>query len=215
MLASLTWRTKQNHTMELLPTLACLLRQMGAGLDSIQAITVAKGPGSFSGLRVGMSTAKGLAFSLNVALIGVSTFEAEAYLFASAGQPIRPILKAGRDELATALYRQRGDELQCLEKENITTLEVLCRRTRQRTLFCGEIPPDVATQLQQALDKRAIISRVCSLSRAGALATLGWRKLNRGERDDPTTLQPLYLRPPHITTPKERMPLIRYIEGRT
>jgi len=203
-LTSLTWQTTQNHTIELLPNLVCLLKQAKVELDSIEAIIVAKGPGSFNGLRVGISTAKGLAFTLNIPLLGVKTLEAEAYPFAFIGLPLRPIHKAGREEIATALYRQKDNEWQCLEAESITTIKTLCHRTKQKTLFCGEIPPDIIREIQQNLGRRAIISQGNSLSRSSSLAILGWRKLSKGEHDDPVTLQPLYLRPPHITKPKER-----------
>jgi tRNA threonylcarbamoyl adenosine modification protein YeaZ len=185
-LASITWQTTQNH--------------------SIKAIIVAKGPGRFNGLRVGISTAKGLASALNIPLLGVNTLEAEAYPFAFTGLPLRPIQKAGREEIATALYRQKDNEWQCLEVENLTTVKTLCRRIRQKTLFCGEIPPDIISEIQQKLGKQAIISQNNSPSRASSLAILGWRKLNSGEQDDPVTLQPLYLRPPHITKPKDKTP---------
>jgi tRNA threonylcarbamoyl adenosine modification protein YeaZ len=203
-LASLTWRTTRNHTIELLPNLVCLLQQAKVELGSIEAIVVAKGPGSFNGLRVGISTAKGLAFVLNIPLLGVSTLEAEAYPFAFTGLPLRSIHKAGREEIATALYRQKDNEWQCLEAENLTTIKSLCRRVKQRTLFCGEIPADIISEIQQNLGRRAIISQSNSPSRASSLAILGWRKLSRGEWDDPLTLQPLYLRPPHITKPRDK-----------
>jgi tRNA threonylcarbamoyl adenosine modification protein YeaZ len=187
-LASLTWQTTRNHTIELLPNLVGLLQQAKVELDSIEAIIVAKGPGSFNGLRVGISTAKGLTSALNIPLLGVNTLEAEAYPFAFTGVPLRPIQKAGREEIATALYRQKDNEWQCLEAENLTTVKTLCRRIKQKTLFCGEIPADII--------------------RASSLAILGWRKLSRGEQDDPVTLQPLYLRPPHITKPRDKTPLL-------
>ena len=207
-LASLVWQTTQNHTIELLPNLVCLLQQAKAELSSIEAIIVAKGPGSFNGLRVGISTAKGLAFVLDIPLLGVNTLEVEAYPFAFTGLPLRPIHKSGPEEIATALYRQKDNEWQCLEPENITTVKTLCRRIRQRTLFCGEIPADIAGKLQQNLGRRAIIPQTNSLLRASSLITLGWRKLSKGERDDPVTLQPLYLRPPHITKPREKAPFL-------
>jgi len=205
-LASLTWQTIQNHTIELLPNLVCLLQQAKVKLGSVEAIIVAKGPGSFNGLRVGISTAKGLASALNIPLLGVNTLEAEAYPFAFTGLPLRPIHKAGREEIATALYRQKDNEWQCLEAENLTTVKTLCRRIRQKTLFCGEIPLDIISEIQQKLGKQAIISQSNSPSRASSLAILGWRKLSGGEQDDPVTLQPLYLRPPHITKPRDKTP---------
>jgi tRNA threonylcarbamoyl adenosine modification protein YeaZ len=205
-LALVTWQTRQNHTMELLPNLVCLLHQARVELDSIEAIVVAQGPGSFNGLRVGISTAKGLAFTLRIPLLGVNTLEAEAYSFAFTGLPLRAIQKAGRQEIATAVYRQKGDEWQCLEVDNLTSVEALWRRTKQKTVFCGEIAPDIASQIRQNLGRRAIICRNSSLSRAGSLATLGWQKLSKGQHHDVVTLQPIYLRPPHITKPKEKTP---------
>jgi len=205
-LLSLSWQSAHNHTMELLPNLVCLLQQAKVELGSIEAIMVAKGPGSFNGLRVGISTAKGLASALNIPLLGVNTLEAEAYPFAFTGLPLRPIHKAGREEIATALYQQKDNEWQCLEEENITTVKTLCRRIKQKTLFCGEIPPDIMSEIQQDLGKRAMISQSNSSSRASSLATLGWRKFSRGEKDDLVTLQPLYLRPPHITKPRDKTP---------
>jgi len=205
-LASLTWKTAQNHTRELLPNLLCLLQQAKVEISSIEAIIVAKGPGSFNGLRVGISTAKGLASALNISLLGVNTLEAEAHPFAFTGLPLRPVHKAGREEIATALYQQKDNEWQCLENENLTTVKTLCRRIKRKTLFCGEIPPDIMNEIQQSLGSQAIISQSNSLSRASSLAILGWQKLSRGEQDDPVTLQPLYLRPPHITKPRDKTP---------
>lgn len=203
-LTELSWQSAQNHTVELLPHLVYLLEQAKVELNSIEAIIVAKGPGSFNGLRVGMSTAKGLAFSLSIPLLGVSTLEAEAYPFAYTALPLCPIHKAGAKEIATALYQQKNNQWCCLEKEHLTTLNVLCQQVHQKTLFCGEIPPDMLNEIQQNLGQRAIIPQTTRSGRAGFLAMLAWQRLNKGERDDPATLQPLYLRPPHITKPRER-----------
>jgi len=154
---------------------------------------------------VGISIAKGLAFSSNIPLLGVSTLETEAYPFAYTGLPLRPIHKAGRQEIATALYQQKNNEWHRLEEEHLSSVEDLCRRIKQETLFCGEIPLEIANEIVQNLGKWAIIPRASfRLRRAGFLAMLGWQRLNKGERDDLATLQPLYLRPPHITKPKER-----------
>ena len=206
--ASFIWQTRRNHTVELLPNLASLLRQMGVELGAIQGIIVARGPGSFNGLRVGMSTAKGLAFSLSIPLLGVNTFEAEAFLFAFTGLPVRPVHRAGGDEISTALYRERGNGLRRLEAENIAAVGALCQRTRQRTVFCGEIPSSVIAELRQNLGNRAIIPPTDNTHRVISLALLGWQKLSRGEQDDLAALQPLYIRPPHITKPRERVPVM-------
>jgi universal bacterial protein YeaZ len=212
-LAELTWQTAQTHTVELMPNLIQLLERAKAGLDSLEAVIVAKGPGSFNGLRVGISIAKGLAFSLNIPLLGISTLEAEAYPFAYTGLILCPIHKAGREEIATALYQQKNNEWHCLKEEHPTTVDVLCQQIEQKTLFCGEIPSEIVDELRQKLGKRAIIPQAfIGWRRAGFLAMLGWQKLNKGERDDPTTLQPLYLRPPQYNETKENTQ--GYLTGR-
>lgn len=202
--SELTWQSAQNHTVELVPSLVQLLERAKLKPSALQAIIVAKGPGSFNGLRVGISTAKGLAFSLNVPLLGMGTLEVEAYPFACTEQLLCPIHKVGLGEVAAAFYQQDHNRWRCLEEVHLSTLDALCQRIQTETLFCGEILPDMAAEIQQKLGQRAIIPEpVARLRRAGFLAVLGWQRLVKGERDDPATLQPVYLRPPHITRPKE------------
>ncbi|MDP2952232.1 MAG: tRNA (adenosine(37)-N6)-threonylcarbamoyltransferase complex dimerization subunit type 1 TsaB [Chloroflexota bacterium] len=200
----LTWQTGRNHTAHLLPNLVHILGLAGVGVESLEGIIIAQGPGSFNGLRVGMSTAKGLAFALEVPLVGIGTLEAEAYPHAYTGLPLCPLFDAGRGEIATATFQRRKGQWLKLEEERLTTLEELCAHTRGRTVFCGQVSP-VAARLREALGTKAIIpDGAALLRRAGALAELGWLRLRDGDRDDPATLQPLYLRRPAITIPKPR-----------
>lgn len=199
--AEMSWYAGQNHTVELIPNLLHLLRQAKIEPKGIEAIIVAKGPGSFNGLRVGVGTAKGLAFALGIPLVGIGTLEAEAFPHAKAGLPICPVQDAGRGEIATALYQLQKGEWQRLVGEHITTVEELCLKLASRTLFCGRFSPDIAQQIEERLGEEAVILNG-TLRRAGFLAELGWRRLERGDLDHPTTLQPLYLRRPAITAPR-------------
>ena len=201
-IAELTWHSGQSHTVELVPNVVRLLNQNKTSPQSLTAVFVAKGPGSFNGLRVGISTAKGLALALNIPLVGISTLEVEAYPFAFTKLPLCPIHNAGRGEIATALY-QRNDDWRCIAPEHITTADALCQQIKRKTLFCGEIPPSVIEQLQQKLGRHAIIPDPAARWRhASYLAELGWQRLSRGEQDNPASLQPLYLRQPPITQRK-------------
>ena len=203
--AELTWRCGQNHTRQLLPNVDHLLRQFGLGPQAITGVIVAGGPGSFNGLRVGVGTAKGLAFSLSIPIVGISSLETEAYQYAATGLPICPIFNAGRGEIATAMYYKRDGEWLQLVDEHITTVETLCAQITARTLFCGEYVPNVASQIEELCkEKAAIPSAVTNLRRAGFLAELGLRRLEAGDHDDPATLQPSYLRRPSITKAKHR-----------
>lgn len=205
-LAELTWHCGQNHTIELLPQLVHLLNQTKLSLQSLNGVIVARGPGSFNGLRVGISTAKGLAFSLGIPIVGISTLEVEAYQHAETGLPICPIFNAGRGEIATAMYQKKYNKWLRLATEHITTVDALCVQITTKTIFCGEFIPSVATQLREQLKQRAIIPPPATrLRRAGFLAELGQQQLAAGNYDNPATLQPLYLRRPPITKPKHRI----------
>jgi len=204
-LAELTWHCEQNHTTELFPRLLQLLNQAKLSLGSISGIIVARGPGSFNGLRVGVSTAKGLAFSLGRPIIGISTLEVAAYPHAETGLPVCPIFNAGREEIATAIYQKKNKRWCQLVAEHITTVDALCSRIVTKTIFCGEFIPSIATQLTKKLKQKAIISPSAALfRRAGFLAELGQQQLSAGNYENPATLQPLYLRRPLITKPKHR-----------
>lgn len=204
-LAESTWRCEQSHTTQLLPHLADMLNQSKLSLQSASCVIVVKGPGSFNGLRIGISTAKGLAFSLEIPMIGISSLELEAYQHAETGLPICPILDAGRGEIATAIYQKKDNEWRQLTAEHITTVDQLCPQITTKTIFCGEFIPSIATQLRKQLKQRAVISPSASeLQRASLLAELGQLRLKAGNYDNPVTLQPLYLRRPQITKPKHR-----------
>jgi tRNA threonylcarbamoyl adenosine modification protein YeaZ len=204
-LAELTWRCEQNHSVELLPRLADLLGRSKSNLQSINSIIVAKGPGSFNGLRVGVSTAKGLAFSLGIPIVGISTLEVEAYQHAETNLPICPIFNAGRGEIAAAIYQMKDNEWRQIIGEHITTVETLCSQITTKTLFCGEFVAAIAGELRKRLKQRAIISSsTARLRRAGFLAELGQQRLAAGNYDNPATLNPLYLRRPPITKRKHR-----------
>ena len=202
-LAELTWRCQQNHSVELLPRLADLLGRSKSSLQSINCIIVAKGPGSFNGLRVGVSTAKGLAFSLGIPIVGISTLEVEAYQHAETNLPICPIFNAGRGEIATAIYQMKDNEWHQIVSEHITTVETLCSEITTKTLFCGEFVTAITGELKKQLKRKAIISTsTARLRRAGFLAELGQQRLAAGIYDNPATLHPLYLRRPPITKRK-------------
>ena len=203
--AELTWRCGQNHSTQLMPRLADMLNQAGLGPGSLSGVIVARGPGSYNGLRVGISTAKGLAYSLGIPLVGISSLEVSAYQHAGTGLPVCPIFGAGRGEVAAAIYRKKYSRWQCFLTEQVTTMEKLCSQITTRTLFCGEITPYIASRLKEMLEYKALIaSPAARFRRAGFLAELGERQLNIGCYSAPASLSPIYLRRPHITKPKKR-----------
>jgi tRNA threonylcarbamoyladenosine biosynthesis protein TsaB len=199
----LTWHCDQNHTVELLPHLARLLDEAKLNIKSVTGVIVAKGPGSFNGLRAGIATAKGIAYSLGIPIIGISSLEVVAYQHAETGLPICPIFNAGRGEIATAMYQKKDSSWCQLVPEHITTVDTLCSEITTTTIFCGEFVAVTARQLIKQLKERALIAAT-ELPRARLLAELGKQRFEAGDYDKPATLQPLYLRRPAITQAKHR-----------
>lgn len=195
----MTWRSGQHHGCQLLPSLVHLMRLVEKDVASLDTIAVAKGPGSYNGLRVGISTAKGLALGLGARIVAVSTLEIEAYPYAHVGLPVYPIQSAGRGEIAAACYNG-GRRWDRLVEEHLTTMDILCSQVKGRAIFCGELSPAFVLQLQALMGDNAIIpGEAFSLRRASFLAELGNLRRERGEFENLASLQPLYLRKPAVT----------------
>ncbi len=197
LLAEITWRCRRNHTVELLPTIEKLLAQAGATKADLTAVFVCTGPGMYTGLRVGISTAKGLAVGLGLPVVGVGRLDMDAYTHAAFPGPIVAVHRAGRGELAWAAYR--ANPWRELSKPRLSLPEDLARRGRRRTLFVGEVDDALAALLHEASSGRAVIaSPAASIRRAAALAELAYSRLAAGLSDDVRLLRPVYLRPPAI-----------------
>jgi tRNA threonylcarbamoyladenosine biosynthesis protein TsaB len=204
--AEMTWYCGQNHTTQLLPVLHFMLQQEGLELSQAAGIVVARGPGSYNGLRVGLGTAKGLAFSLKIPVVGISTMETEAYQASAVGCgfPVCALLNAGRGEVAAAIYQMKGNSWQQVKPEHLTTVSALCAAISGTTVFCGDYLPKVASAIEQSLGNKAVLVSPAGIPRRAAyLAELGQKRLQVKDFDDPATLQPLYLRGPAISQPKE------------
>ena len=196
------WRTKQNHSAELVPAILHLLGKADMGLHDLKGFVVSLGPGGFSGLRVGMTTAKGFAVSTGSPLVAVDTLDASAFPFVGLGAPVCSLLPVGRGEVAAASYRMYESEMEKTTEDRVTTLEALAELVSDTTIFCGAITQEMETELRDRLGGRALIPQaVARASRAVCMGDIGIGKMAKGEVDDPVTLQPFYLRRPSISKP--------------
>ena len=202
--ATMSWHSARNHTRELMPAIRRLLDMAGAAPADLTGLGVALGPGGFSAIRVGLSTAKGLALPLKLALVGVGTLELEAYPYAGTGLPVRPVIDAGRGEVATALFRGPLDAWRKLEDERVRTVDDMVASVSEPTLLCGEGVPSRCSQLVEALGDRAVpVDGYTPATRLWSLGAIARYRLDRGDSDDPDTLQPMYLRRPSIGRPRD------------
>jgi len=191
-----TWESPRRHTVELLPRLAAALEQLDIGAEHLSGVAVTRGPGSFTGLRVGLSVAKGLALARGLPLVGVPTLDVVAAAQGRDRRPLCVVLQAGRRRICTAAYRWQNGEWRARQKPRLTTWSALAEETTSPTLFCGEVDPAGAETLATLDELAVLLPAATRLRRAGFLAEIAWQRLNRGETDDPATLTPIYLQHP-------------------
>lgn len=196
LLGESVWQSGRNHTAQLLPQLDMLLRHLERGADELKAVAVARGPGSWSGLRAGMSLAKGIALAGGLVLLGIGTLDAIAYQHQYAAMPIYPLIRLGRDRFATAKF-DYADAQQRLGDYTSVSLADLCARVEQKTLFCGDIDAEVQTWIRDNVGEDACFpTPAVNLRRPGYLAELAWQRLAAGESDNLAQLEPFYLGEP-------------------
>jgi len=204
----ISWHSARNHTVELAAAVAQMLEEEGKGVDEIQAILVTTGPGGFSALRVGMGFAKGLAESLDIPLVGVSTLEVEAARYFDRQEtPLCPMLEVGRERIAWSTYKKTSTGWHQAMNEQVTTLEAMVSAVPDGTLFCGEGAWHTSARLQElAGSSKTVLAEQPPTRLLSVLATLGRRVLLSGDVTDRTAMEPNYLRPPSITMPSTRHP---------
>lgn len=201
-LAEQSWLGGREQTTQLLPNIQRLMSLVGASSSQVKGVAVATGPGSFSGVRIGLSTAKSMAYALQIPLWGVPSLDVLAYQHAAVtAAQVCSMLRMGRGRVAWALYRTRAARWERLTGyENSTPQEmaehILEQQSNVATLFCGEIEPEVAEVITGKLAGAASIAPpAASLRRASYLAEIALQRSSRGETDDPATLQAVYLQP--------------------
>ena len=140
-LAEVYWQSGRRHTQELAPLVEDVLRRVGFGAEALQAVGVALGPGSFTGLRIGLAFAKGLAMAQGLPLVGVSTLDvvAAAVSEVSGFPKLAAVLPAGRGRLAVGWYAREGEGWRAEGEAEILTAEELAQRIRKPTVVCGEL----------------------------------------------------------------------------
>lgn len=193
------WLATRNHSVTLLPRLAQMLENAQLNVAQLEAIAVAIGPGSYTGVRVGVSLAKGLALPHNLSVIGVPTLAITAYPLQDQSLPIVAVAQAGRNRLLVARYRPANDEtaLQEIEAPSLNTLSQLIASLTQPALVVGELNAEQRAKIRkEAPAKIQLAGALHHPRRPGALAALAAQKLANHEVDDIDRLVPVYIKGP-------------------
>lgn len=192
-----TWQTANHHTVEVPPVVSAMLHRAGITPANLTAIGVASGPGSYTGLRIGMAFAKGLMLSAPnpLPLIGVPTLDITATAQPPFNGTLAVISQAGRGRINGALYTHRGGAWVCPDGPFLDTWAGLTKRLSGPVLLAGEVTPQGIDQITSAVGIALQVSPPhLSLRRAGVLAELTRQRLNEPTViDSSLALTPIYL----------------------
>ena len=183
-----------------MPEIHSLLGSSNADIQDIKAIVVAMGPGSFTGLRVGLSSAKGLAHGLQIPIIGVSSLEAMASQLPYTNYPICAMIASRKGELFVALFNWDDDQRMIRVTEDISLkVEDLPSIIDGVTIFQGNDFKNQGDLIKKLLgDKAFLVPAYLWNLKASAVGTLGLKRFRIQDFDDIQDLVPSYLRPPDI-----------------
>ena len=193
LLAEYTVNYKKTHSQTLLPMLDAIVKMTELDLKTIDAIAVAAGPGSFTGLRIGSATAKGLGLALEKPLVAIPTVDALAYNLYGTEGLICPLMDARRNQVYTGIYAFESGNMKVLEPQMAVDIEViaekLCRYGRN-VVFLGDGVPVFRQKLESGLleqltaagNQFAFAPAHVNKQRAGAVGTLALQYIREAEQ---------------------------------
>lgn len=197
LLGEITFNYKKQHSVVLMSMIDNLLNNLNLNIDSLDGFIVSKGPGSFTGLRIGVSAIKGLSQGTGKPFIGISSLDSLAYNLAYTDGIICPILDALRDNVYTALYKFENNNLTIISEYMIISIDDLINRLNEmdvQVCFIGDAIPKFKDKLTSNIKNSSFAPTHLNLVRASALGELGLKFLKAGIYDDLYTFAPFYLR---------------------
>ncbi|MDF2944708.1 MAG: hypothetical protein K0S01_3566 [Herbinix sp.] len=198
MLAEYTVNYKKTHSQTLLPMLQEIVKMVDMDISEVDAIAVAAGPGSFTGLRIGSATAKGLGLALNKPIIAVPTLDGLAYNLFGTDKLICPLMDARRNQVYTGLYDFIGNEFRIVRKQMAVTIEEIVEEINQLgrdVIFLG----DGTAVYKEIIEEKTKVNFEfapihLNRQRAGAIGALGIHLYKNNQMETAEKHEPVYLR---------------------
>lgn len=196
LLAEINLDTRKTPTEWLLPAIDDLLAKAGVVKSALDAIGIVRGPGAFTGLRVGLATAKGLALALGCPLLGLSSLQCLAMQLPFTQMPVCVMLDARKQEVYACLYRWESGLPRAVSEEQVVKPEKLLAAMTGDTLFVGNGALAYRSLIVRQLAARAHFAPdFLNLPRAGAAAALALAEWQAGHAFSADEMMPVYLRP--------------------
>jgi tRNA threonylcarbamoyladenosine biosynthesis protein TsaB len=196
LISEYTLNVKTTHTARFMPALDQILRDSSVDKNQLDGIAISIGPGSFTGLRIGLAAAKGLALGLDISLIGVPTLDALASNVPFCEYQVCPVLDAKKKEVYASLFRYEDSKLTRLMPYQVMSPVHLMDRIDKKTVFLGDALDAYRNLISEKLGELAIFAPDAQrLPRAAIIAEMGLTKLKAGDCLDIASAEPIYVRP--------------------
>ena len=198
LIAEYTTGNKLTHSQTLLPMLNEVIKRTSFEMEDIDAIAVAKGPGSFTGLRIGAATAKGLGLALNKPIVPVPTVDGLAYQLFGTSKIICPMMDARRKQVYTGFYRFEGGEMKVLKEQCAQSVEETLdqfTKYKEPVIFLGYGVPVYHDDIMEKMGESAIFAPAhANRQRAAAVGALAQVYFAQGIYESADEFVPDYLR---------------------
>ena len=197
---------KREHSVLLMPMIENLLKDCELTINDIDGFVVSKGPGSFTGLRIGMATIKGLSFGANKPYISLSSLDGLAYSLSYFNGIICPIMDALRENVYTALYKNEDGEFKNIMEPTpmeLPDLLEMLKEKNEEVIFTGDGLLKHKEYIKVNFPNAKFASNHVSLTRASSIGELGLNLLKQGIKDDPNSAL-VYLKKPQAERELEK-----------
>lgn len=198
LLAEYTVNYKKTHSQTLLPMLDEIVTMIGLELSEIDAIAISSGPGSFTGLRIGSATAKGLGYALDKPIIAVPTLDALAYNLYGTDKIICPIMDARREQVYTGLYEFDNNDFKVVMESSVTGISDIIKEINninREVIFVGDAVPIYKEIIKNNINTPFSFSPPhLSRQRAGAVGSLSVEYYRGNKTETSFEHAPVYLR---------------------
>ncbi len=198
LLAEYTVNYKKTHSQTLLPMLNEIVKMTELELSEVDGIAVSAGPGSFTGLRIGSATAKGLGLALNKPVIAVPTLDSLAYNLYGTDKLICPMMDARRNQVYTGLYEFKGEDFRVVSEQKAVPVEEIVEeinRLGREVIYLGDAVPVYQEMLKEKTKVSYSLAPVhVNRQRAGAVGALGLKLYQQNKLETAAEHEPIYLR---------------------
>ena len=187
-----SWISRRYHTVELASAVEANLKRAGLNPKDLDVLAVATGPGSFTGLRIGMALVKGLAYTHQLPVIGIPTLNITARAVPPSDKRLAAVLQAGRSRLAVGWYITEKDRWISEDLIENLSLEELLGKIDQPYILTGELTKEIR-EVTADHDLLTIVDPTLAMRSPKYLAELAWERWQAGDVDDVLSLKPYYL----------------------